>query len=74
MALVPLDRVFFTFLSPKHSLRNERTPRDVCVEAILNRVYNCVRVSPNYKPDEICLCSEYKKNNDYNVNLLECNS
>ena len=30
MAYVPLDRVVFTFLTPKHSLRDERTARDVC--------------------------------------------
>ena len=36
--------------------------------SVLNRLYNCVRIWPNYKQDEICLYSY--KTNDYNVNLL----
>ena len=36
--------------------------------SVLNRLYNFVRVWPNYKQDEICLYSY--KTNDYNVNLL----
>ena len=36
--------------------------------SVLNRLYNCVRIWPNYKQDEICLYSY--KTNDCNVNLL----
>ena len=36
--------------------------------SVLSKLYNCVRIWPNYKQDEICLYSY--KTNDCNVNLL----
>ena len=63
---LPLDRVqwFFTSL-PRKSVLNS-----------VNRIFNFVRVCPNYKQEEICLHSPgftssiLNKSNDYNVNLI----
>ena len=38
-----------------------RISGNVFRESVPNRVYNFVRVCPNYKQDEICLYSKYTK-------------
>ena len=41
--------------------------------SVLNRVYNFLPVCPNYKQDEICLYSKYKKVMTITLNSLYCN-